>query len=326
MRFRTLLLPIGVLLHTVAFAQEAPKCDEIGFQKPERYTPLIAVDRLEGLAAITIPEPPYPLAKVRNVCIVLFEVRDRKRVSVGVSDEAGRFVLSDPKPGAYVLIASTPKLKALVVPIRVPNAKSAPGHQRGLLLNLRMLEDSHMSSVSVIANGGLRHELLEMARVDQAVRNELIRKGALQPDPEVERRMAALDLRNTQGVLAIVDQYGWPKPQLVGPDGVEAVLLIVQHAAYEAQKKLFPLIEQAYRAGNVTGDAYALLSDRILVREGKPQMYGTQAKPIDQWIGGEAAAYPIDDEAHVDARRAQVGLPPLAVYLSQMKGLYFPKK
>ena len=35
--------------------------------------------------------------------------------------------------------------------------------------------------------------------------------------------------------------------------------------------------------------------------------------------------YPIEDEANVDQRRKEVGLPPLAEYRKMIEGLYKPK-
>jgi hypothetical protein len=64
----------------------------------------------------------------------------------------------------------------------------------------------------------------------------------------------------------------------------------------------------------------ALLEDRVLVSEGKPQRYGTQL----QWSSEHNAMMfnPIADFANVDARRADAGLPPLGVYICLVRGLY----
>jgi Family of unknown function (DUF6624) len=60
----------------------------------------------------------------------------------------------------------------------------------------------------------------------------------------------------------------------------------------------------------------ALLQDRVLVGEGKPQIYGTQLR----WSAtpGPPVLDSIADEACVDVRRAAVGLDPLAVYLKML--------
>jgi hypothetical protein len=162
-----------------------------------------------------------------------------------------------------------------------------------------------------------------MVEQDQAVRNELIQRGINHPDPITEGRMAAIDARHTARMKEIVRRYGWPGPGLVGRDGADAAFLLVQHAEDLAfQKKMLPLVRRAYRAGELSAWNYALLLDRVLVREGKPQIYGMSLK---SWEGKEAVLHPIEDEANVDKRRAAIGLPPLSEYLEFMRRLYFPQ-
>ena len=123
----------------------------------------------------------------------------------------------------------------------------------------------------------------------------------------------------------IVKKHGWPKPELVGPDGVQAAFLIVQHAEHEFQKEMLPHVKKAFQDGAIPGQSYALLLDRVLVGDGKPQVYGTQAKSIQEWDGETPTLQPIEDEANVDKRRAEVGLSPLAEYRELLKQVYFPK-
>ena len=145
-----------------------------------------------------------------------------------------------------------------------------------------------------------------------------------QPDAALIARMQAIDSDNTARMKAIVKQYGWPGPDLVGRDGTEAAFLLIQHADHEFQKEILPLVKDAYRAKKLSGQNYALLLDRVLVAEGKPQVYGTQAKAPGLWKGHEPVLEPIEDERNVDKRRAEVGLPPLADYLKMMKQMYYP--
>ncbi|HKO95435.1 MAG TPA: DUF6624 domain-containing protein [Pyrinomonadaceae bacterium] len=170
----------------------------------------------------------------------------------------------------------------------------------------------------------LRRELLKLVEQDQAIRNELISKGVTNPDSAILGRMKAIDTANTARVRAIVRKYGWPSPKLVGRDGAEAAFMIVQHAELPFQKEMLPLVEEAYRSGGLEGQSYALLLDRVLVGEGKPQVYGTQAKRFEEWNGQEPVLHPIEDEANVDKRRAEVGLFPLSEYLEILKRMYFP--
>jgi hypothetical protein len=86
------------------------------------------------------------------------------------------------------------------------------------------------------------------------------------------------------------------------------------------------LLKKALQDGDVSGQNYALLLDRVLVGEGKPQLYGTQALPFVQWTEQEPKLAPIEDEKNVDERRQKVGLPSLDEYRKLLKQVYFPKK
>lgn len=181
------------------------------------------------------------------------------------------------------------------------------------------------ASRSAVKEPALRRELLRRVEQDQAIRNELISKGIEHPDKALIARMQAIDTANTKRVRAIVRQYGWPSRQLVGEDGAAAAFLLVQHSDHAFQKQMLPLVEKAYRSSELSGQSYALLLDRVLVGEGKPQVYGTQAKRFEEWVGREPALEPIEDEANVDQRRAEVGLPPLSEYREILKRMYFPQ-
>ena len=174
-----------------------------------------------------------------------------------------------------------------------------------------------------VANPTLRQELLQRVEQDQAIRNELIKKGIEHPDESVLARMKVIDAANTERMRAIVRQYGWPGPELVGQDGTDGAFLLVQHANLAFQKEMLPLVEKSYKSGKLPGQSYALLLDRVMVGEGKPQVYGTQVK---EWKGKEPVLQPIEDEANVDKRRAEVGLFPLSEYRELLKKMYFPQE
>lgn len=172
----------------------------------------------------------------------------------------------------------------------------------------------------------LRQELLKRVSEDQRIRNELIRKGIDHPDPTLLDQMKKIDATNTTRLKVIIKQHGWPGPKLIGRDGTDAFFLLAQHADPAFQEKVLPLLQTAYRRGILTGQNYALFTDRVLVQSGKPQIYGTAAKPMDQWNGREPVFQPIEDEANVDKRRAAMGLMPLSEYREFLKQLYFPSE
>jgi hypothetical protein len=58
------------------------------------------------------------------------------------------------------------------------------------------------------------------------------------------------------------------------------------------------------------------------MRRGEKQLYGSQLKSDP--ATGKLELWPVEDEAHVDQRRAAVGLPPLAQYLAAFGLQYTP--
>ena len=168
------------------------------------------------------------------------------------------------------------------------------------------------------SNGALRAELLELARDDQQDRERLSR--ALETnDSEYIKRLIANDSARTQRLKALVAQYGWPTAALVGRDGVHAAWLLLQHSEDWAwQKTMLPVVEAAADAGEIHKRDLAVLTDRALVRSGRPQRYGNSFSILD----GRLVADPIEDEAAVDARRAAIGLPPMAEYARDLAEMY----
>lgn len=81
-----------------------------------------------------------------------------------------------------------------------------------------------------------------------------------------------------------------------------------------------PLVRASVEAGDLERRTFALLEDRVLVGEGKPQVFGTQLFRSE--TTGKLEFYPIEDESNVDLRRQEVGLEPLSEYLEDIRELY----
>lgn len=171
----------------------------------------------------------------------------------------------------------------------------------------------------------LRVELLRMEALDQAVRESasgddglnLGSVGGLWRLAQEGVRMRRVDGPNTERLKEIVAEHGWPTRAEVGADGRSALFLLVQHADHDPdfQRAALGPMREAYRAGDATASELALLTDRVRVAEGRAQLYGTQ---IYMQSGKPPALRPIEDEANVDARRAELGLPPLSEYLAEV--------
>jgi hypothetical protein len=131
---------------------------------------------------------------------------------------------------------------------------------------------THRTNSPSVSLPRLRQELLRRVSEDQRIRNEFIKKGIDHPDQTLLDQMKRIDANNTARIKAIIKQYGWPGTKLIGRDGTDAFFLLAQHADPAFQKKVLPLVQQAYRRGILTGQNYALFTDRVLIQSGKPQI------------------------------------------------------
>jgi hypothetical protein len=185
------------------------------------------------------------------------------------------------------------------------------------------------------SNESVRRELVRMGEDNQKHRQEMMvlmdrlaasdsEKMAKKWKQAVERQNE-LDGKNRQRLDEIVKEHGWPKKSVFGEEASGVAFLIVQHAETDYQKKYLPLIKEAVAQKEARQSDLAMLEDRILTREGNKQIYGTQLR-LNQTTQ-RMELYPIEDEANVDARRAAVGLEPLAEYLKKAIGIdYAPPK
>ena len=163
----------------------------------------------------------------------------------------------------------------------------------------------------------LRAQLLIRGQKDQEVRQPFLTGRA---DSAAIDHMNTVDALNTTFMKQVVAEHGWPGYSLVGRDGEQAAFLIIQHATQDTalMARALPLLERAYATGEAEGQQVALLTDRVARQRGQPQVYGTQASIVS----GHFVLDPIADSANVDARRAQLGIPPVAVYKRLLDSLY----
>lgn len=114
------------------------------------------------------------------------------------------------------------------------------------------------------------------------------------------------DSINLTKVSKILDERGWPDKKLIGKRGTSTLFLVIQHANQEAQEKYLPLIEKAAAAHNLPKRQYAMFYDRLLLRRGERQIYGTQLAMNNQ--RKTPYVLPLEDPLNVDNRRAEMGL------------------
>lgn len=121
------------------------------------------------------------------------------------------------------------------------------------------------------------------------------------------------DSINLIKVKKILDEKGWVGKDKVGAQANSALFLVIQHSDLETQKKYLPMMKEAVTKGNASPGSLALLIDRIEIREGRKQIYGSQIG-INQ-SNNTYYILPLTDPDNVDKRRTEVGLDPIANYI-----------
>ena len=155
---------------------------------------------------------------------------------------------------------------------------------------------------------GWRDALLRAAEADLSTRATLAKSGALFDGYHPE--MEAVHVRNAALLARVFDAIGWPGRALIGEDGAGAAFLILQHAISKpaVQRRGLALLLDAVPRGDANALDAAYLADRIAVFEGQPQLFGTQF----DWFDGQLSPARIAAPEALDARRASVGLAPIA--------------
>jgi hypothetical protein len=162
-------------------------------------------------------------------------------------------------------------------------------------------------------------------------------------DPSTEREVRDPGLRDELLALAahvdddgrperadrlwtVLDDYeAWPGWRLVGTDGAHAAWLIAQSCIDDVglQHRCLEMLEVAVACSDADPVHLAYLADRVRMNDGLDQLYGSQFVVGAQ---GELEAWPVDDPVAVDARRARLGLPPLAVHAATMAARWHERR
>jgi VWFA-related protein len=125
--------------------------------------------------------------------------------------------------------------------------------------------------------------------------------------------------RNNARLCQILNEFGWPSSALVGKDGVAAVFYLIRNSRQlDLQAALLPVVIAAVKQGEGEKSQVADLVDRMRVDAGMKQLFGTQVRVANGFL----VLPPIEDEAHVEDRRKQFGMLPLAEHLRILERQY----
>ena len=172
---------------------------------------------------------------------------------------------------------------------------------------VRVNREWHAPSAQGWSNDSLRLALIALRDQDQKERANF---GARATDSVYVRRLMAADSALAAVMRDILDRFGLPTKTMVGADGSDAAMLIVQHN-WALQERVLAIAD-TLSAGLISPQAHAMLEDRVHVHQGKPQRFGTHFNLGPDGLFSLAPAAEVED---IDARRARVGIMPLREYV-----------
>ena len=114
------------------------------------------------------------------------------------------------------------------------------------------------------------------------------------------------DSINLIKVSKILDTQGWPGKERIGVKGTSTIFLVIQHGNQDVKLKYLPMINKALKNNWLPKKQYAMFYDRLLLEQGKRQIYGTQLAMSKE--NKKPYILPLDDARNVDKRRAEMGL------------------
>lgn len=172
-------------------------------------------------------------------------------------------------------------------------------------------------------------ELAARVRLDQSLR--AVHSNQNHFENYDRQKMSALvtatintDEANTAWLKDMMDGRDWFRDDQDGERAAQNAWLLVQHADRDPdfQRAMLPKIEAAIGNPGVSAQNYAYLYDRVAGKDERPQRYGTQGRcqPEGGW-----APNAVEDPDNLDARRADVGLGPIADYIKRFEGRCLPE-
>lgn len=146
---------------------------------------------------------------------------------------------------------------------------------------------------------------------DQSTRNEIRSKEEKYGRGSKEmnafwQTILKKDSINLIKVTKILNEHGWPDKEQIGKRGTSTLFLVIQHANQDTQEKYLPIIEKAVTDNNLPKNQYAMFYDRLMLRRGEKQVYGTQLAMDNS--SKKPYVLPLKDPKRVDERRAKMGL------------------
>lgn len=167
-----------------------------------------------------------------------------------------------------------------------------------------------------------------MGEVDRTMRTRMLEATReLDPDTRAKAQaqagliINAQDRVHTDRLKALIASHGWPKISETSERTAATAVMIANHSGdIEFQRHVLALLEPLAKSHEARPEDYARLYDRVATIDRRPQRYGTQGTTCN--AGKYAVPSDLEDPEGLDARRAAMGLQPMAEYLALLDKMY----
>lgn len=128
-------------------------------------------------------------------------------------------------------------------------------------------------------------------------------------------RLCLIDRDNTATLKVMLAEIGWPTISDYGETADHLAWLLVQHADHDPafQARILKRLQGLLAAGETSPKNVAYLYDRVALKQGRPQRYGTQMHCVD----GSYGPQPLEDPDRIDEIRQATGLEAMAPYMER---------
>ena len=168
---------------------------------------------------------------------------------------------------------------------------------------------------SIMQMDHLYRETYTQANMPAATKDSLVKAFKIEEahnlDYYLQNQQIKIDRANLQFIDKVIEQYGYPDKAMVGiPENIVAWSVILHSNKVHTY---FPLIEQAGKKGTLPMYCVATMQDYLLMRENKPQLYGTQLTKLDipdtarDRIDRPVTIWPVQNAATINDWRKKAG-------------------
>lgn len=151
----------------------------------------------------------------------------------------------------------------------------------------------------------LRQVLEDIYDTDQGIR-EKISSAKGDELGKIIFQMQKIDSANQVQIKYILNKYGWLPQSKVGKKAADAIFYVVQHADTELIRQYLPVLKKLSQQKEAKMTHAAMMEDRLLMYDGKKQIYGTQATSRLR-PDGRGAIWPVQNPSKVNQLRKKAG-------------------